>query len=265
MKNSSKLALAAATVAAFTVPIFSSGLKRDLTFTQWILNHTKWGPVPMYIPREMVITQGLDYGPDEFGIRHVVANGQDQYRAMKRLNYEEYDLREWVTPDDPIVKEYSCMLWDPDPDRFTLRCWYWVCSEFPYRGELLDYWRFPTETLVSHQQYDEEMTIYSEMRLPTLPPRSPGGDCEDLSFTLASILIAGGVDAYVDIGLYGRLKHAWVTVFRNGSEYILEATLSGRTVEVMLDAEPWLPAEDCGLYCASYRFNNIAVNHLTNP
>ncbi len=39
-------------VLAFTLPIFRSGLKTNLTFVQWLKNHTVFGDPVEFIPRE---------------------------------------------------------------------------------------------------------------------------------------------------------------------------------------------------------------------
>ena len=39
-------------VAAFTVPVWRSGLRANLTFFQFVVNHTIWGPPVEYIPEE---------------------------------------------------------------------------------------------------------------------------------------------------------------------------------------------------------------------
>jgi hypothetical protein len=50
------------------------------------------------------------------------------------------------------------------------------------------------------------------------------GDCEDHALLLADWLIGLGYEARVVIGQIAAGGHAWVVVFLNGSEYILEAT-----------------------------------------
>jgi len=195
---------------------------------------------------------------DEFGIRQV-----DGYYALSRHGGEEYDLRYWITPNDPEVMEHSRQLWDADMDTFILNCWYWVCSEFPYRSEFIDYWYLPAEVLRAHDQYIVAIALHNEMRLPVLPPRIPGYDCDDLTYTLASLLIAGGADAYANIGYHGRYdKHAWVTVVRDGIEWILESTLSQQSADILLRTNPWMLAETAIQYRPVYRFNNITVEEV---
>lgn len=50
------------------------------------------------------------------------------------------------------------------------------------------------------------------------------GDCEDHAIALADWLIVMGEDARVVLGEYGGGGHAWVVLFKNGKEYLLEAT-----------------------------------------
>jgi len=40
-------------VLAFSLPIFRSGLKSNLTFFEFIVNHTIWGDPVEFIPKEM--------------------------------------------------------------------------------------------------------------------------------------------------------------------------------------------------------------------
>ena len=39
-------------VLVFTLPIFRSGLKHNLSFAQFVLNHTIFGDSPEFIPKE---------------------------------------------------------------------------------------------------------------------------------------------------------------------------------------------------------------------
>lgn len=50
------------------------------------------------------------------------------------------------------------------------------------------------------------------------------GDCEDHAIPLADWLIEIGLDARVVLGTHRREGHAWVIVFKEGQEYLLEAT-----------------------------------------
>lgn len=50
------------------------------------------------------------------------------------------------------------------------------------------------------------------------------GDCEDHAIVLADWLISLDIDAHVVLGKYKKEGHAWVVVFKDGKEYLLEAT-----------------------------------------
>jgi hypothetical protein len=52
----------------------------------------------------------------------------------------------------------------------------------------------------------------------------PRGDCEDHAIALADWLIESGHDARVVLGDYNGDGHAWVILFKDNKEYILEAT-----------------------------------------
>ena len=54
------------------------------------------------------------------------------------------------------------------------------------------------------------------------------GDCEDHAIILADWLIAMGHDARVVLGKYNGGGHAWVVLFKDGREYVLEATSKQR-------------------------------------
>jgi len=40
------------TVLFFVAPIFRSGSRDELTGFEWLVNHTRWGPVCEYVPLE---------------------------------------------------------------------------------------------------------------------------------------------------------------------------------------------------------------------
>lgn len=50
------------------------------------------------------------------------------------------------------------------------------------------------------------------------------GDCEDHALILADWLIGLGIEARVVMGTYKEAGHAWVVAYKDGSEYVLEAT-----------------------------------------
>ena len=48
----SKVLLVWGVVLMFTLPIFRSGLKENLTFLEWLINHTIFGDKVEFIPKE---------------------------------------------------------------------------------------------------------------------------------------------------------------------------------------------------------------------
>lgn len=53
---------------SFGLPIFRSGMRENLNFWQFILNHTIWGPPVEYIPEELYMDElrPADY-PEDLG------------------------------------------------------------------------------------------------------------------------------------------------------------------------------------------------------
>lgn len=67
-----------------------------------------------------------------------------------------------------------------------------------------------------------------------------GGDCDDLAILAASILLAGGIDAWVVVGTlkqgWGSTGHAWVEGVDERGGFLIEAT-SGRLTRHVRPAE----------------------------
>jgi hypothetical protein len=86
------------------------------------------------------------------------------------------DFSTFVTPDafqDVIPEIYQS---SPSPYDFIYRLWYMIGQLSHYTGEIEETPRYPLETLLAG-----------------------GGDCEDLSILLASMIKAAPVDWYVDL------------------------------------------------------------------
>lgn len=72
------------------------------------------------------------------------------------------------------------------------------------------------------KQYANRADVWQSSRQAFYYPR---GDCEDHAIVLADWLIEKGEDARVVLGeVEGAGGHAWVVLFKNGKEYLLEAT-----------------------------------------
>jgi len=72
-----------------------------------------------------------------------------------------------------------------------------------------------------HVQYSSYNEVWQNSRQAFYYTR---GDCEDHALILADWLIALGHDARVVVGTYSGQGHAWVILFKDGREYLLEAT-----------------------------------------
>lgn len=75
--------------------------------------------------------------------------------------------------------------------------------------------------MLDEDQYFGLQEIWQTSRQAFFYPR---GDCEDHALLLADWLIAMGEDARVVLGDMKGGGHAWVVLFRNGEEFLLEAT-----------------------------------------
>lgn len=194
----------------------------------------------------------------------------DYYLAKKRFGEEEHDLREWVTPNVAKVQEYASMLWLPDRDAFILSCFAWVGGSFayaetdlhlmkayvaPYRVwgsyRAIDFWNFPAETIALYEEGLKRR-------------KTPICNCEDGTFLLASLLLAYTDGVYANLGLLGEWGHAWVSVIRDGQEYILETTLRGDAIARLLSTNPWLPAAAEPGYLPLYKFDHQNVVEITS-
>ncbi|WP_238322369.1 transglutaminase-like domain-containing protein [Vibrio mexicanus] len=72
-----------------------------------------------------------------------------------------------------------------------------------------------------HEQYGGLMEVWQSSRQSYY---YPSGDCEDHAILLTDWLIESGYNAYVALGKYDNEGHAWVVLFIDGKEYVLEAT-----------------------------------------
>jgi len=76
-------------------------------------------------------------------------------------------------------------------------------------------------------QYSGLVEVWQNSRQAFYYPR---GDCEDHAIVLADWLISTGYDARVAVGTYNGGGHAWVVLFKNKSEYLIEATSKSKNI-----------------------------------
>lgn len=79
--------------------------------------------------------------------------------------------------------------------------------------------------MLDHLQYRNRREVWQSSRQSYLYPR---GDCEDHALLITDWLIEMGEDARVVVGHYKNQGHAWVVLFKNGREYLIEATSKQR-------------------------------------
>jgi len=75
--------------------------------------------------------------------------------------------------------------------------------------------------LLDEKQYAGRVDVWQSSRQAFYYPR---GDCEDHAIALADWLIEMGEDARVAVGDVSGNGHAWVVLFKDGKQYLLEAT-----------------------------------------
>ncbi|MBU0469575.1 MAG: transglutaminase-like domain-containing protein [Candidatus Omnitrophica bacterium] len=110
----------------------------------------------------------------------------------------------------------------------------------PANSYLVGYAPFETEqlwvplvTLATRLKYKSDFSILSRRQDAWQTSRQAyrlkRGDCEDHSILLADWLIELGYDARVVIGEQNWSGHAWVVVFKDGKQHLIEATKKDAT------------------------------------
>ena len=155
------------------------------------------------------------------------------YIINSKMFGEPMDVRSWVTPNEPAIKEVAKGLQTEDKIATITKTYNWLEENYHYdiddwiilnNGRIIikggtDSWALPIFTLAQKHQNG---SIYV--------------DCEDGTFILVSLLRSLGIETYANVGtvslngsIYG---HAWVTVNLNGKEYLLETTLGAELTEL---------------------------------
>ena len=195
-----KLALGLVAVESATLPIFRSGGRTGLSFWQWVINHSIFGPAVEYIPvenysRELegtfpwypvkestqtfrTMEEAMDFfKTDQVAVQEMVKNGAisivagdskikryDDLLADVRHDQKHHSIRSLVQVDDPEVREIARVL--VQASDFISAAQEFVNSFTTYGSEVGDFWRTPSETL----------------------EKRAGVDCDDSAILLTSIL-----------------------------------------------------------------------------
>lgn len=106
-----------------------------------------------------------------------------------------------------------------------------MLGQAPYRVEQTWMPLYALSERMRYQLDKQQFQGREEVWLTTLQAWSRAkGDCEDHAILLADWLIEMGMDARVVLGKHRREGHAWVVVFKDGQEYLLEATHKKKSV-----------------------------------
>ena len=237
-----RLLLGLLAVESFTLPIFRSGGRTELSFWGWVKNHTIFGPPVEYVPVEdyarelqgvftwepvnntaqiftsmeeaMAYFQSGETRVKElvkYGAISIVA-GSGQIKQYKDLlanvrNDEKFhSVKSLVQADAPEVRDIARVL--VQAKDFIAAAQEFVDSFTTYQNEVGDYWTTPTELLAAQ-----------------------AGDCDDKAILLCSILrnYLPPDQVYCAFGLWildgETTGHMWVvTEGENGDDRIIEAT-----------------------------------------
>ncbi len=237
-----RLFLGLLAVESVTLPLFRSGGRTGLSFWQWVVNHSVFGPPIEYVPSESYsrelegifpwypvkestqtfgsMEEAMAYfKTDQAAVKEMLKNGAISIIAgnskLKRYNdlladvrhdQKYHSIRSLVQPNDPEVRDIARVLVQA-PD-FISGAQEFVNSFTTYRTEVGDYWCEPSETLAAR-----------------------AGDCDDLAILLCSILrnYMPPDNVYCAFGLWtigGKASgHMWgITEGGDGEDRILEAT-----------------------------------------
>lgn len=231
-----------ATEVIFGLPLFRSGGRTGLSFWQWVINHSIFGPPVEYVPEEDYMAELAGIRPEALfkkvrqplveeieaamkyyhlsersarvlitnhAVGDVARNGHlhlyGDLLANVRHDGKYHSIKSLVQPDDPEVKKIAEVLVQA-PD-FIAASQEFVNTFTTYRREIGDYWELPSETL------DER-----------------AADCDGKAILLASILrnYLPPDKVFIAFGLWsqaGKLDgHAWVVTEGGLEDNIVEAT-----------------------------------------
>lgn len=234
-------------IGIFGVPIFRSGGRTHLSFFNWVVNHTVFGPAVEYIPVEnysreiegvfpwypvkehvqtfRTMEEAMTYFKiGEESVKQLVKNDAisivagdskikryDDLLADVRHDQKHHSIRSLVQVDDPEVRDIARVL--VQASDFISAAQEFVNSFTTYGSEVGDFWRTPSETLEKSQTPD------------------PGIDCDDSAILLCSILrnYIPSDQVYCAFGLWAMggstTGHMWVvTGSEGGEDRILEST-----------------------------------------
>ena len=209
-------------IAGFIVLSVVDGIRDDMQ-VQEILHQADLEAEPVDL--------SIDQSGEQFG--YVTARGEQWRFTTSQLQENVANL--------PIARQHHFYTWSNYNQREMTGSASGV-NQKPYFANsfLVGYKPFDTITvweplailalrkgyILDHELYGPQMAeIWQNSRQAYAYTR---GDCEDHALILADWLIAMGLKARVVLGKYKNGGHAWVVLFKDGKEYILEATTKRR-------------------------------------
>ncbi|PLY08371.1 MAG: hypothetical protein C0625_01935 [Arcobacter sp.] len=92
----------------------------------------------------------------------------------------------------------------------------------------------------------------------------PRGDCEDHAIIIADWLIENGEDARVVLGEFKNNGHAWVVLFKDNNEYIIEATQKTNILKAFIPTTMALKYKPIAMFNQKHYWYNIGNKNTTN-
>lgn len=174
---------------------------------------------------------------------------QDDYIVCTGFPGEEHSLKEFVTPNQIMVRELYERIAEGSAD-VAWDCWSWICTQIRYPKDWLGRFRDVHELNAFGLRRIRSTGEFFQLPYQTLVVRI--GDCFDTSSLLASLLRNVLSDVYVVVGKYkgqGVINHAWVIA--NG-KHVMETTLAApngwKTMEELPEYEPEIIFSDHEIY-----------------
>ncbi|MDD5547092.1 MAG: hypothetical protein PHO67_08080 [Candidatus Omnitrophica bacterium] len=169
----------------------------------------------------------------------------------KRFGNEYLDIREFVTPFTPSVRDVLAGI-SAEGDRIW-NCWDWVCHNIKYPPSCNDVQDFHEKVsflrgcpiIRMPVKRSSKIDDFWELPWETLdPPRY--GDCEGSATVLVSLLrnFMPENEVYCTVGTYTGWGHAWVSIVQGSSFFTLDTTIPEAKIEgvsAVAEGDPYVP------------------------
>lgn len=164
--------------------------------------------------------------PPRLGAIRIKANGVRLNDALIRKTLRKHEPAAWFYTFRNKTDNALTLVAAPAVDGTLHIPQAFMTGHAPYRAEQIWMPLYAVSDRLRYQLDNQQFQGREEVWLTTLQAWSRAkGDCEDHAILLADWLIEMGLDARVVLGKHRRQGHAWVVVFKDGQEYLLEATL----------------------------------------